>query len=119
MAKKQQPAPRSGYILRNAEGNYLSRKMTWYSHNKPEDAFVWPQGSLETLMLASSEWDLKPTKFIPAVYIPEHTMIVPEQTKIGTNEIDVSGLNPLDAIKKINRALEMFSDLPRIDGRDK
>ena len=93
---------REGYVVRNAEGKYLTRSSKWYSRGNPGEAFVFSNTALEGIIVSSQEWSSKPAKLIPAVYIPEHKVTVPAQTRVAENfSIDISKLSPLEALKVI------------------
>lgn len=53
----------NGYIVRNKDGDYLTRDLFWFSHESPEEAYVHM-----TVTFDCKDWESKPSEIIPATY---------------------------------------------------
>lgn len=74
-----------GYLIRNAQGGYLSGHLFWYRHDSPEEAFVHPADSLghvrtvlqgaKARLLPGATW-YEPTTMIPATWTEGEGVVI-------------------------------------------
>jgi|SRR3989338_1401363 len=84
-----------GYVIQEADGEYLSKTYSWFPHEKIEEAWVHPTSNLESILTHSKNWGAKPVKFTPAVY--DDKLGVYPYAQIA----DVTGLSIEDALNVI------------------
>ncbi len=59
-----------GYVIKNKDGNCLSRDLFWFNHENDTDAYVHPKTIIQTLfkMDACNLWTIPPHAAYPAQY---------------------------------------------------
>lgn len=77
MTEKGEGQPRTvkGFVILAGEDSYLAKDRFWFPHDKPEEAFVFPESSVINTVEASDKWDLKPTHVIPAEYTGDEVKV--------------------------------------------
>jgi hypothetical protein len=68
-----------GYVIQNAKGEYLASALYWYEHDCPEEAWVHPECSINTIRKMSEDWEDKPTSKTKAEYSKESETVVLEE----------------------------------------
>lgn len=77
-----QPTTIKGFVVLSGEDSYLAKDRFWFPHDKPEEAFVFPEGSVLNTVEASDNWDMKPTHVIPAEWTGDEVKVTGSKISI-------------------------------------
>lgn len=94
----------NGYLIQDGQGAYLTRKMGWFEHDDPRDAWVHPVGSLgwickelqklRVTLIPGQIWS-KPVTMTPAMWTSEDGVVVTGSPEpFPWHEEEVSGRSP-------------------------
>ena len=56
-----------GYIVASGK-SYLTRQLFWFPHDKPEDAYVFPEWQIKDVLELTEGWQITPTHIYKATY---------------------------------------------------
>ncbi len=87
--------PIKGYIIQSLQGEYLAKTYYWYEHDKPEEAWVHPEGNLESIMTKSRDWLTKPAHLTRAFYHPKSKAVTVASQSIRIQGLDIAQIKEL------------------------
>lgn len=83
--REEQQKPLKGYVVVSTDETFLTDDLFWYSHDKPEEAFVFSRDGVDYVAESSLEknWDIKPASVIPATWNGSKVKITGEKMNIA------------------------------------
>lgn len=84
-----------GYLIQNQRGEYLAKTYYWYEHDKPQEAWIHPEGKLENILTKSRGWLTKPALLTRAIYHPKSKRVTVASQSIRIQGLDIAQIKEL------------------------
>lgn len=72
-----------GFVIQNAEGDYLSAELFWVEKESGVDAYVHPEKNIGNILSSAASWTVRPTKMRAALYRGKGTVVYGVPVKLS------------------------------------